>query len=295
MTRTVTVGDVTFGAPMPFVDVNGCEWVLSSIGGWDNSGAGVRRTDLARQDGHGSFSIRGWRTGRSLAVSGAVLCPTRASAASVVQRLNSLLADGREQEMRVEDADLPSLSASVGLADMPVVDWSTPGGTVVNYAFELWAPDPLRYGDPVSQSTGFPVLRGGLEYDLYTDGVVDTGFLEYGEASATGRLVLSNVGTADVWPVFQVDGQVDSAGFEIAVVGTDQRIRFSGPVAPGSVLVIDSAAGSAVIDGDADRGGQLTFRDWFTVPAGGSVEIAFIPLGTDRGGQLTAVTRPGFW
>jgi hypothetical protein len=207
--------------------------------------------------------------------------------------MSGLLADGRSGEIRVQDADLPTLTSEVGLADMPTVDWSVP--TVITYQFEFWAADPLRYGEPTSVTTPFPTLRGGLEYDLYTDGATDTGFLEYGEASDTGRVVLPNPGTADVWPVFQVDGPVDSAGFDIAVVGTDRRIRFTGPVSAGSVLVIDSGSGTAVIDGTADRGGLLAHRDWFSVRAGESLEIAFIPLGADLGGQLTAVTRPGWW
>lgn len=163
------------------------------------------------------------------------------------------------------------------------------------WAIEWRCRDPLRYGDPTSIQTPFPTMRGGLEYDLYTDGTTDSGVLEYGEASDTGRIVIENPGTADSWPVFQVDGPVDAAGFDIAVVGTDKRIRFVGPVSEGSALVIDSAAGTAVIDGTADRGGQLSGRDWFPVPAGGSVELAFIPLGSNLGAELTVVTRPAWW
>ncbi|MFB9956985.1 phage distal tail protein [Cellulomonas denverensis] len=106
---------------------------------------------------------------------------------------------------------------------------------------------------------------------------------------------MANPGTADVWPQFQIDGPVASEGFEIALVGTDRRIRFSGPVAAGSVLVIDPATGTAVIDGSADRGGQLTYRDWFPVPAGGSIEVAFIPLGAATDAVLTGTVRPGWW
>lgn len=170
------------------------------------------------------------------------------------------------------------------------------GAGMFEWAAEWRCADPLRYGDPVQQITQFPRLRGGLRYPLYTDGAgVTTGWLDYGEPSDTGRVVLSNPGTAPVPGQFQVAGPVAAAGFDIVQVGTDARLSYEGPVAAGSALVLDGATGAVLIDGTADRAGRLTWRDWPVVPAGGQIELAFLPRGSRTDAVLTAVVRPGWW
>lgn len=267
---------------------------IRSLLGWDEL-PDARLDAPERPQAHGRFDTAVWSDERIVTLAGQIVSQDRDA---LLQQLAAAMTwsagPGRSEDLVVTRAGR-TLTAGARLTAFKTptdVDWSV---GLVPFAVEWRCRDPLRYGDPRSYPTSFPVLRGGLEYDLYTDGTTDTGFLEFGEASTTGRVVLENPGTADVWPVFQIDGPVDLSGFDIAVVGTDRRIRFAGPVSAGSVLVIDSSSGTAVIDGSADRGGQLAFRDWFSVPAGGSVEIAFIPLGVDLGGQLTAVVRPGFW
>jgi hypothetical protein len=267
---------------------------VRGLQGWDEL-PDVRVDAPARPQGHGRFDTPVWSDERVVTLAGQIVSQDRDA---LLQQLAAVMTwsrgPGRAEDLVVTRAGR-RLTAGARLTAFKTptdLDWSV---GVVPFAIEWRCRDPLRYGDPQSVATGFPVLRGGLEYDLYTDGTTDTGFLEFGEASDTGRVVLENPGTADVSPVFQVDGPIDASGFDIAVVGTDQRIRFSGPVSAGSVLVIDSGSGTAVVDGSADRGGLLAHRDWFSVRAGESLEIAFIPLGVDLGGQLTAVVRPGFW
>jgi hypothetical protein len=163
------------------------------------------------------------------------------------------------------------------------------------WAAEWVCSDPIRYGAPVPVTTGFPVLAGGLEYDLYTDGATDTGFLEYGAVSATGRLVVTNPGDEDAWTQFEVAGPVPAQGLEVVRVGTGERLRFEGGVSVGSILLLDSATGLVMIDGYADRSGLLTIRDWSPVAPGGSAEFEFVPLGAFSAATLTASVTPGFW
>jgi hypothetical protein len=145
-------------------------------------------------------------------------------------------------------------------------------------------------------STPFAAPAGGLRYPLYTDGDgVAHGHLDYGAASATGRLVLNNPGNAPTWPVFEVDGPVPSEGFQIVRTDTGDRIQFEAPVASGSTLRIDAAEGSALIDGHADRGGALTWRDWWPVDPRESPELAFVRLGAPSAAVLRVFAPPGWW
>ena len=292
---TVSVGGIEFTNDPQAVDADGIRWVLSTLDGWDD-GLPVKGNSTDRPEAHGIFTERAWRGARVPVIAGTVLCPTRAAAAVVKRRLAALLADGTFDDLSVADEDAGTLSVSVRLAMDPQIDWFVP--TAVAYEFRFLAPDPLRYGDYVTAPASFPTLVGGLEYDLYTDGAgADLGYLDYGEASSTGRATLTNEGTAATWPQFEVAGPIDPSGFEIVTVGTGARLVFEGAVPAGSVLVLDSATGAVLMDGESDRSDLLTWRDWWSVPAGGSVEFAFIRLGSDVGGtpSVTAALRPAFW
>ncbi|HLS46082.1 MAG TPA: hypothetical protein VK045_11665, partial [Ornithinicoccus sp.] len=231
MATTVSFGGVTFGSPA-VVDPDGTQWVLSRIQGW-HGGVSVRGERQERPGAHGTFAERAWRDGRLTIVEGAVLCPSRAVAASAVRVLAAVLADGQFGELEVVDADEGTLSAQVRLGAEPTVDWVR-GSTTVRYQFPLYAPDPLRYGDLVSVSTGFPELVGGLVYPLYEDeDGNDVGWLDYGPPSTSGVVALENPGTATSYPQFEVTGP--APGFEVVRVGTGERLVFDGAVPAGSV------------------------------------------------------------
>lgn len=293
MTTTATVGGITFSNE-PTPDSDGITWVMSRLDGW-HGGVGVDSPRLSRQQGHGTFAQRAYRQGRLVVIEGAALCDSRSVAAVAQRKLSALLADGSFGDLLVMDVDVESLTASVQLGAAPDVDWSL-RGDVVRFQLPLYAPDPLRYGDPIASTAVFPTLVGGLEYDLYTDGSgTDLGYLDYGVPSETGRVVLSNPGTADVPVTIEVIGPVPSQGFDIIQVGTGKRLTFEDPVGAGSSLVMDGATGAVVIDGTADRAGRLTWRDWPIVPAGGSIELLFSPRGPWSAATMTAVYRPGWW
>lgn len=486
----LTIGNVRFSDPP-----SGGR-LLESLSGWFD-GVAVTSSRLERPAQHGTFAVPARRAGRLVQAGLVVLCGSAAQAGEAQDWFTGILADGGFGDLRVSDPAGRVTTASVQLASQPLVRW-LPHTHTVRAQLELYAPDPLRYGDPVSAQTSFPDLRGGLRYDLYTSGtstettvrtnlatnprptgsttgwfaganatadlvtdegapavevanttsnspyvyaggvnltpapavgqwvalgvdvkpltsdaaaamrlylrtqaggtnldgsygsavgsagvwqrhvhaiqavtagadnidafvwpnvlapgthyrarrvvvaVADTeaearaivadffdgdtpstptttyawtgsatasssteattvsvgtvtGWLDYGEASTTGRVVLTNPGTADVPVLLQVEGPVTASGFEVIEVGTGRRLVFEGPVAAGSLLVMDGATGAVVLDGSSDRAGQLTWRDWPTVPRGGSTELAFIPRGTRTDATMTAVMRPGWW
>lgn len=290
MTTTVTVGGVSL-SDRPQRDADGCRWVLSRLTGW-HGGVGVRAEVTERPNAHGSFAERAYRGGRTVVVEGWVTCPNRATAVGVVRSLTSVLADGGFGDLVVDDSDEGSLRASVQLGGEPTVDWTA--GTEVAFQGIFYAPDPLRYGPLASVSTGFPVRTGGLRFPLYSDGGGNAmNGRWYGDLGSTGRVSLSNEGTADSWPQFQVAGPVDVDGFEVVEVGTGRRLVYEGQVPAASDLVIDSATGTVVMDGHSDR--TLAWAEFSPVPAGGSAEWVFLPRGGFTGAVLTVGARPAYW
>ena len=291
---SVTVGGLTFfNSYTPRED--GVALVFDLLSGW-HGGVSTRGDSTPRPGAHGDFAERSWRGARAPGLRGSAVCPSRAAAAVVADELAGVLADGSLGPFEVADPDQGTRTARVRLVAADV-SWDR-SSTVVDFDFQFLAPDPLRYGAPVTATTTFPVQRGGLEYDLYTDGAgTDLGYLDYGDAPATGTATLTNEGTADSWPIFEVTGPVGGDGFELVEVGTGRRIVFADSVPAGSSLVVDSAAGagSAVIGGAADRGGSLTVLEWFPVPARGSTQVAFVPRGGTSAAVLSVSFSPAWW
>ena len=166
---------------------------------------------------------------------------------------------------------------------------------VARAAAQLSAPDPVGYGPGGVVSTAFAQQSGGLQFDLFTDGTVITGSLEFGPAGSTGRNRVDNAGTAPLWVAHRITGPTPDAGFEVVDITTGRRLRYVGVVPAGSVLDIDTGEGSVTLDGVADRTGLLTVSEWTPVPAGGSTEFAFLPLSAATSAVLETAFASAWW
>lgn len=265
---------------------------INSLEGWEDLPA-PRQDSTARPQTHGKFDARVFSDERHVTISGR--CNSITERDAMLLELKAVFNYHATDELPLVITNAGrTLTAYARLlrfkSSSP--DW---GGGFIDWAAEWACSDPLRYGDPISEVRTFVSLTGGLEYDLYTDSYIDTGYLDYGSLATTSRLTLTNPGDEDVWPQFEIVGPIPIEGFEIAHIGTGDRIRFEGAVPTGSTLVLDSATGTVLIDGYADRSGLLTVRDWVPIPAGGSAEFEFVALGAYSAAVLTATFSPGWW
>lgn len=266
-----------------------------TLDGWEGFDGRTGMTD--RELGHGSFDAPVLGNARRVLVTGRAGDPVERDA--VLARLQASLRlpspDSVPHDLRITNAGRTLTAGARLLRFAPTTTaW---GAGWFDWAAEWVCPDPIRYGDPVSVRTGFPVRAGGLHFPLYTNRQRRVGVLSYGKRSTTGRVTLTNAGTAAMSAMFQVVGPVPAQGFDLVAVGTDRRLRFADTVSATSTLTIDGATGLATLDGKYDRSGRLTVRDFdaFVVPPGGSLEVAFVPLGPTSSAELTAVSRPGWW
>lgn len=261
--------------------------VVTGLDGWVN-GAPMRRPKTNRQGAHGNFAERGWKDERIVSVSGAFFGSSRAEAAHYTDLINAFLADGTGGTLTVSDLDLGTRFARVFLDGTPEVNWN--GGTVVRFAIDMATPDPRKYGSQSSGQTGPPEDGGGLVYDLGTS-VSAPGILDYGDPGSTGIVEVFNLGTADAPPLaFRVAGY--TSGFTITELNTGRRLVYTGVVPNGSELVIDPHDGTAKLDG-ADRGQQLTVREWASTPANGSSRYLFESNGVNS--LLTVEGVSAWW
>lgn len=285
------MGGLLLGPGTPY------EWMKELVG-FDELPA-IRSGDETRPAAHGDYTGTDYADGRTLDFSLEVAADAGVTFTDALGALNRLLVPNPGPETvpfwYLLPGHVPRRAEVKVRRRRTHIDASFEAGLAV-VDVQLRAPDPLLYADHVvAGPTGYPALAGGLAFDLFTDGTTDTGFLEFGAPSSSGRLTLTNPGTANAWPVYAITGPVPDAGFELVCTTTGRRLRFVGAIATGSTLTIDSATGAVLLDQTADRGGRLTHREWFSVPAGGSCEVLFTPLGTTSAATLTATYSPPYW
>jgi hypothetical protein len=150
--------------------------------------------------------------------------------------------------------------------------------------------DPVKYGPESTVTTGLPTPGGGLEYPLGDPG----GALYYGALGTLGRVTLTNEGTADTWPVFEVSGTLVD-GFQLRRIDTGDVLQYDRVVPAGTTVTIDCRTGAVLIDGVSDGSTYLTRDDFFSVPARGSCEVQFSAVSTGTDAMLTARFRSGWW
>lgn len=282
----ITVGGLPIGVRD---DVTGAEIGFTSLKGWYGS-PGARGSFQDRVDGHGSFDSQVYRSARVITVSGWLGGPDRATVAGLLHLLNGVIPEGQLGEFAVDDPDYGNLSAMVRLTGEPDDSWDQLA-TRADFQVQFTAPDPLKYGPPLSVGTNLPAPAGGLTFPLFQT----TGRLEFGAPGMTGRITVTNPGTAATSLVFTITGPV-LGGFVLTDVDSGRRIVYAGDVPSGATaLVIDTAYGSAKLNG-AERSGELTVKQWWPVPGRGTCTVQFNTLGpVGQSGSMTASLSPAYW
>lgn len=244
-----------------------------------------------RPQAHGAFGI-GFDYRESLVLSAKVWYKA-ASRLEMIQAKRALLgALGAAGPKTAELTDVDgTTSRIVSVRAAPSPD--NRGSLAFTYDIDLVATDPLAYGEEVVQSTGVPVTTGGLVWPLGTGSSGD--YIDFGAAGASGRIEITNSGTAPVFPKLEVTGGVE-LGFVVTDVTVGKTLRFERFIPVGSTIAINQRTGTASIDGQSDVSGFLTSRDFFQIGAGETHQIQFAPLGAVTGTPiLTARTAPAYY
>lgn len=242
-----------------------------------------------RPQAHGAFGIgNDWQSSLAVSVKAHWQGDAAADTVRAMLQLNAIGAGGRKVLAAFTD-DLQTTSRLVSVRRVTPEDYR--GRKFVRFAVDMIAADPIAYGAPVSVSTGVPVSGGGLLFPL---GTTPTAFWDFGADGSSGRVSVTNAGTADVWPDLIVDGGLGD-GFVVTDVTSGSTVRFERPIPDGSSVRINQRTGMASIDGQSDVSGFITQRGFFSIPAGGSHIIQFAGLGTVSGTpQFTVTLSPGY-
>jgi len=234
---------------------------------------------------HGDFTPdTPWRTSKVISLEGWYQGATRTDALLMRRRMTgALAADGLT--ITVTD-ELGPTSRAVSVRGAPLPE---PVEARFEFAIDMLAVDPRRYGPATTVATGVPVGGGGLAFPFAFPAAFAPG-------GSDGRIRVENPGETDTYTVLEVTGGM-SDGFSITEVGTGRELRVERFIPVDSTVTLNSRTGSVTIDGPAnDISGYLIRSDWPTIPAGAQTTFQFLPLGTTTGTPtLTARTAPAYW
>lgn len=274
---------------------SGGRFTFATLDGWEELPPSSRSA-FGRPSSHGTMGSAPLSEAREIRVSG--LCRTAAERDAMLAELGDTFryaeADARAEELTIDLGGRELMARCfITRYRAPLDLWSA---GLFRWQVEFVADDPLRYASRVSATTSFPVASGGLRFPLYSDGAgTDVGSLDFGDPPTSGRLSLSNSGTAATPIQHEIAGPVGADGFEIVDVATGARLTYIGAVPSGSTLLLDGATGAVLLDGSADRGSLLTDRSWPVAGRGQTVELFFRNRGSYEAGALTSSLAPAFW
>lgn len=278
------------------VDDNGVDWFVNQDSGWFDA-ADVRVFDEDKVNGDGTYSSPSLGSSRVITLAGYAQAPTPEAAEWARNQINALCRRGHLFPLLVEEPviDKTAMVKRAGGRATPHK------ASKFDFQLILVAPDELKYSVALhTAGTGLALdAPGGVQWGgpTGTTGVRwggptgSTGLVYQSGSGENGVVDLVNNGTADAPITFSVVGPVVSPS--ITRTDTGESIDWPGTVPAGSVLEIHTGRGSVRLNGGNQRP-LLTSADFFTVPAGSSIEVAFRSPTPSPTAQLVAVW-PDAW
>lgn len=208
--------------------------------GWRDSPE-AEASDSPRPQAHGSYPGDVW--GGSLVVTYTYLVKgtpeDKAAALNTIERYAPM--DGVDRYLTVNDGDGPWFRMARVIGRQVPQDRHFRHGPL-ECSLQFLCADPRRYSlTEKSGSVTLPMSSGGLEYPLVYP-------LEYGE-SASGSVSANNAGSEATPLVATFHGPLTDP----VLVTADWRLGFDIVLADGEQLTVDTSAGTALLNGTADR------------------------------------------
>lgn len=295
-------------------DANGVLWFVSEETGFFGAPANTGET-TQRLNQHGAFRSPGWKTERTISLTGHAFAGSYPALRRAVHQITGLLSDPWQGAALTCYTELGPLTTQVYLdGDILTtpLDIYNPG---IEWSLQLVAPDPRKYstttrtfradlprfntddgldfaaGQP-SGSTGsdlfttFAVVAAsnGVGLDFETDGG-----LRFGESNATGFLQLTNSGTAPTSPIYTLHGPLVNPLITATTEGQRSEMRYNDTLGERESVVIDPSAPSVLLEGTASRRHLLNPAQFagFAIPGVG-VDDGHLSVGLTHEGESTA-------
>lgn len=260
-------------------DVDGNEWVVSSVDGWDSPV--VRVATIDRPGADGAFVGDAYYGPRAMTVKGSCISNTgHAGVLAARTRLAAALDALLRTSGLIVVGEGPDKQAAVrrGAALRIDVDQQ-------HLIFEaaLVAADPRKYAaDQSTLTVGLPTAAGGLVFPVVYPA-------SFGPSVAGGGGAAVNSGTVPTWPTATFTGPATSPAVEL--VETGERVTVDIVLGAGEELVVDMLTRTVVLEGTASRRSSLRAGSrWWALPPGSST-VRFAAAAFDPSARLTLAWR----
>ena len=255
--------------PLYSVDSYGCEWhvTFQDVSGlFDGVASTLKTGGKAMTDGwYGNLPHL---QGRTISIEGYIIgrctesCIEAWTAFKNVLRLDGMTLVARLGGIERQVQVLQSASA-------PLIKWT--GVNILRFSLGLTSLSPYLYGlESMSGSTGLPHAVGGMTfpYCFGTDGISPSPWI-WSENAVSGRVVLSNAGTAPSPVTIRIDGPVVNP--RVLHVGSGHAIAFDMSLGIGHHAIIDGNTHEILIDGTDPARGRVVRREWSPAEVGENV------------------------
>ncbi|MGI5350206.1 phage distal tail protein [Streptomyces sp. CA-250714] len=278
----VQYGELLLGPGTPY------RW--RQITGWEELPA-LDSGTVSRPDAHGAIPGTLLAQARTIGLDGLTVRAPRATIGAAVAALNrSTVPVVDELPLIVwldERGPLLSYARAVRRAIPAGLGYRV--GTITGAAIEFEATDPRRYAlAEQTASAGLPAREPGLGWPLVWP-------LDFGQPGESGTMTVHNRGDAATHPVIEFRGPMDRPA--LTNIGNGDTLEYDLPLGADDLLVVDTLAGTATLNGTASRLYAATARSvpeqTFTFPPG---ETALVLRATGTpGASVTVRYRSAFW
>jgi tail protein len=272
------------------VDNFGAMWGVSSQD--VSSAPGVKLRTSEKPNGPGAYRSGSNRAAKTINLSGWCKVANRAEARTARDRLLSLFPTGAQSLLTVDDGINPKQILVELASDIKIAFTGSPW--FFQWQMSLYANNG-RFYDLAGQSATTTLPASGSGLDWSTGGGLDWstgGGLNWGSVSSNGTLSMTNIGSADTWPVFTLNGPI--ALPTITDSATGNVLQYGISLATGETLVIDNSpfTRSVLLNGTTDRFGVMTSAQWIKVAAFSTTTVV---LGGAGSGTLSATWKNASW
>lgn len=255
--------------PLYGVDDNGCEWhvTFQDVSGlFDGVASTLKTSEKAMTDGwYGNLPRL---QGRSISIEGYIIGRCTESCITAWNAFKSVL----NHDGMILVARLGDISRQVRVwqsASAPLVKWE--GVNMLRFTLGLTSLSPYLYGlESVSGGAFLPSSSGGMTFPYHFEepGVALSSWM-WSEDVVSGRVALSNVGTAPSPVTIRIDGPVVNP--QILHVGSGHVMAFDVALGVGHYTTVNGLTHEILIDGTDPARGRVVRREWSQAEVGENV------------------------
>lgn len=257
------------GFPLYGVDDNGCEWhtTFQDVSGLFDGVASTLKTEhKAMTDGwYGNLPRL---QGRTITIEGHIIgrctesCVNAWNAFKSVLDINGMLLIARLGDIDRQVRVWQSTSS-------PLIKWE--GVNILRFSVGLTSLSPYLYGlDQVHGVSGLPSSSGGMSFPYHFEeaGVSSSSWM-WSEEVVSGRVALSNEGTAPSPVMIRIDGPVVKP--QVSHVGSGHVMAFNMSLGWGHYVTINGVTHEILVDGTDPARDRVVRREWSQAEPGANV------------------------